>query len=446
MLLIDILISNIKEVIELVGKIYTLTKDKKYTFKIKNYNKWLEYLESEFSEDDKKYYNRNELLISYIEEKKPKFARLIKRIKELGISDTLPEINDYKKIIEEKSSGTVNTSLTKSDTGKKLYDIEAVPKKLAEQGARPTDEYEAAKYDLMLLFGFGPSNSTKMVDKGCRLEFLLNEWEEYVKKYDDILMISRLPTPQNYEERDFKKLSESDQHKLKEKMLELKLSEFKWLKQITHHQLMGVKYFHHISEKIPRAEVASSEKLLKLAARIINKDLIVQCCGSYRRGRERSGDIDVSMCHPSLKTAEQLKAYFETKSNILQKYVNYLTDKVGFIADHLSQNGNSKYMGFCKIPKPGYTKYRRIDIRFVPYNSYGSTILYFTGSKNFNTEMRKKAISMNMKLNEYGLFKKIKDKKTNKVISDFEHIPTITEEDVFKILNMEYKTPKERDI
>ena len=133
------------------------------------------------------------------------------------------------------------------------------------------------------------------------------------------------------------------------------------------------------------------------------------------------------------------------KTSIIQKYVNYLTDKVGFIADHLSQNGNSKYMGFCKIPKPGYTKYRRIDIRFVPYNSYGSTILYFTGSKNFNTEMRIKAIAMNMKLNEYGLFKKIKDKKTNKVIRE-EHIPTITEKDVFKILNMEYKTPKERDI
>ena len=79
---------------------------------------------------------------------------------------------------------------------------------------------------------------------------------------------------------------------------------------------------------------------------------------------------------------------------------------------------------------------RRLDIRFVPYQSYGASILYFTGSQKFNTDMRNHAIKKGYSLSEYGLTR----------LSDKVEIPCFTEEEVFKILKYPYKTPKERDI
>ena len=84
---------------------------------------------------------------------------------------------------------------------------------------------------------------------------------------------------------------------------------------------------------------------------------------------------------------------------------------------------------------------RRIDIRFIPYNSYGAAILYFTGSKLFNTQMRTWAIGKGYSLNEYGL-KKLKDSKNKEDIL----LPCKTEEEVFRILDYPYKTPEQRDI
>ncbi|NDB83487.1 MAG: hypothetical protein EB127_12285 [Alphaproteobacteria bacterium] len=88
-------------------------------------------------------------------------------------------------------------------------------------------------------------------------------------------------------------------------------------------------------------------------------------------------------------------------------------------------------MGFCMIKQQGKktNTARRIDIRFIPYNSYGAAILYFTGSKNFNTQMRSWALGRGYSLNEYGL----KNTKDNTLIA------CKTEEEVFKILEYPYK-------
>jgi DNA polymerase/3'-5' exonuclease PolX len=122
--------------------------------------------------------------------------------------------------------------------------------------------------------------------------------------------------------------------------------------------------------------------------------------------------------------------------NILAKFVELLSN-LDFIVDHLTDFGKSKYMGFCIIKQTNKNNIaRRIDIRFIPFNSYGSSILYFTGSKTFNTQMRTHAIGKGYSLNEYGL----------KRLANNEFISCKTEEEVFTILNYPYKTPQERDI
>ena len=97
-----------------------------------------------------------------------------------------------------------------------------------------------------------------------------------------------------------------------------------------------------------------------------------------------------------------------------------------------TEGGSQMYMGVCLAP--GDTHYRRLDIKVYPRDEYGSALLYFTGSDQFNRKMRTDAEEMGFKLSDHGLFKG--DKK----------IRCETEEDVFKALKLPYKKPSEREL
>ena len=78
--------------------------------------------------------------------------------------------------------------------------------------------------------------------------------------------------------------------------------------------------------------------------------------------------------------------------------------------------------------------HRRIDIRFIPYDSYACAVLYFTGSDQFNVRMRQRALELGLTLNEYAL----KEVATDRIIN------TETEADVFKALDWDYIEPQNR--
>ena len=77
----------------------------------------------------------------------------------------------------------------------------------------------------------------------------------------------------------------------------------------------------------------------------------------------------------------------------------------------------------------------QVDLRVVPAESYGAALMYFTGSKEHNVKMRERAISMGMKLNEWGLTKQDADKS----------LAGKTEEDVFKKLKLAWVPPELRE-
>ena len=102
--------------------------------------------------------------------------------------------------------------------------------------------------------------------------------------------------------------------------------------------------------------------------------------------------------------------------------------------DHLTENGKTKYMGLCALNNSPYA--RRIDIRFIPMNCLASALIYFTGSWEFNVQMRQHCLRKGYTLSEYGL----------KKITTQEIIPFNTEKELFKFINYPFKTPEERNI
>jgi DNA polymerase/3'-5' exonuclease PolX len=366
---------------------------------------------------------------TYIEQEEP-----IKEKEKGKDKEKEKEKGKEKETIKKVKKIVVAAKGEKVDTSK----IEAQPKILADE-SRPKDPRGAAIFDLRYIYGIGPKNAEKLFDQGITLERLLDDWAKWIKKDagNAILMPEKRPFSSaltGLSKSEWDKLSMEKQHNMHLDILNRQLSrETEYLKKLNSHQIMGVKYFYDITQKIPREEVQRSEKLLKNAAKHMNADLQITLCGSYRRGRAKSGDIDCLITHPDIKTIDELDNY---PINLLSKYVEFLT-KLDFLVDHLTDNGRSKYMGFCIIPSASKNPIaRRIDIRFIPYDSYGAAILYFTGSKTFNTQMRSFALGQGYSLNEYGL-KKLKDDIL---------IPCKTEEEVFQILKYPYKKPEERDI
>ena len=96
-----------------------------------------------------------------------------------------------------------------------------------------------------------------------------------------------------------------------------------------------------------------------------------------------------------------------------------------------STKGGKKYMGVLMLDFPC-----RIDIRFVEYDEYYTSLLYFTGSRDFNIKLRKKALTLGYTLNEYYL--KNNNDNTTFIIN--------SEKDIFDYLEIDYIEPYERNI
>lgn len=192
--------------------------------------------------------------------------------------------------------------------------------------------------------------------------------------------------------------------------------------------IKGLKYVNKIKEKIPRDDITKINDILKDTLFSIDHMLFGLICGSYRREKITSNDVDFIIVHTELATHSDIK---QSKINYLNKFITKLK-KNGLIVESLtSDDVPTKYMGIGKLPN---NELFRIDIRFVPYESFYPAILYFTGSRDFNKKMRQIAINLNYTLNEYGLFDN-QTKKTKLVSS---------EKDIFDLLGMEYLQPKDR--
>lgn len=185
-------------------------------------------------------------------------------------------------------------------------------------------------------------------------------------------------------------------------------------------QRIGLKYYHDIIQRIPRAEIEIYETLFRNV--VANyPSLQFEIVGSYRRGAQNSGDIDVILT--------------STSANNYKKFVDELI-KRQVIVEVLSR-GQSKTLVITKLNSQSVA--RRVDFLFSPPDEYAFSILYFTGSKIFNTIMRQHALLMGLTLNEHGFHSMTDGKKGEKIELNF-----ASELDIFNYLNLAYKEPMER--
>ena len=188
-------------------------------------------------------------------------------------------------------------------------------------------------------------------------------------------------------------------------------------------QRIGLKYFTAIETRIPRSEIDEYkvvlEKIFKTSAPSGSSFEIV---GSYRRGALTSGDIDIIITN---------------KDNNVEAYTKFFEKLVKEkIVIEVLTKGKTKSLTIALLPDHVP---RRVDFLYTSPKEYAFALLYFTGSKIFNTVQRQRALDLGYTLNEHGLNHMKEGKKGEPVINEFPD-----EKSIFAFLGMKYKEPQER--
>ena len=141
--------------------------------------------------------------------------------------------------------------------------------------------------------------------------------------------------------------------------------------------------------------------------------------GSVRRLKETVGDLDVLVAASSPVEAMQMLAEHPQTEKVLAQG---------------ETKQRVRFRPFDRTYTPGGSQIAiEMDLRVVPEESFGAALQYFTGSKEHNIEVRKRAVQRGMKLNEYGLF------RGEEVVASRE------EEDIYAALDLPWIPPEIRE-
>ena len=150
----------------------------------------------------------------------------------------------------------------------------------------------------------------------------------------------------------------------------------------------GVKTQQSILQNMQITEKAAQRLMIDQADYLVNRlrEHMYRCtsvqrldfAGSYRRGKETIGDLDILIisddCHSVMD-------HFASFPSIQETIVRGDTKMSVRVTDSF-----------------------QVDLRVVAEKSWGAALQYFTGSKEHNVRIRGLAKSKGMKINEYGVF------------------------------------------
>jgi DNA polymerase (family X) len=274
-----------------------------------------------------------------------------------------------------------------------------------------------------------PQSVTEMIDKGEDLTRLSGIGEDLAGKIKTIAQTGSLPLLEELQEQippslqDLLRIPGLGPRGVKGIYDALGVTDMQGLKKAAEQdRLQDLKGFGEKTQEKILAEIKKNDshedRMLFRDARDISRTIIdymktldgvkkVEAAGSLRRKKETVGDLDILL---SCKRG---------------------TDAMGHLLD---------FEDVEKVVVQGKTKTSvvlrsglQVDLRVVAHASYGSALLYFTGSKAHNIKLRKRGVERDLKINEYGVYR---DKKK---------VAGKTEREVYKKIGLAFIPPELRE-
>ncbi|XP_078312153.1 DNA-directed DNA/RNA polymerase mu-like [Crassostrea virginica] len=257
----------------------------------------------------------------------------------------------------------------------------------------------------------------------------------------------------------------------------------------------GLAFHEDLMELVTRLEADNFTKFIKHQSENLLSGVSVELCGGFKRGKTKGHDIDLLFTHPSKGKESgfllRLLSVLESKNLILCGKWNKstYTEEVMYSDSKRTRNNQldhfEKWIGIIKFPKkwqreiseeelfgeegenvsltsesydesePAMKKFkseelsprdiaaqtrswiaRRVDLIMVPYDQYFYALVGWTGSKQFNRDIRTYAKrTHNYAMTSHGLYD-LKERKA---------LPAKSEKEIFDILGVPYFPPEERN-
>ncbi len=147
----------------------------------------------------------------------------------------------------------------------------------------------------------------------------------------------------------------------------------------------------------------------------------LEVAGSYRRRKETVGDVDVL-------------AIAEEGEPVMEHFTSYRK------VDEVVQAGETR--GSVRLDSGV-----QVDLRIVEADSYGAALVYFTGSKEHNVALRKRALGRDLTVSEYGVFElEVEGGEGEESERERgERVAGETEEDVYAAVGLPWIPPEMRE-
>lgn len=173
--------------------------------------------------------------------------------------------------------------------------------------------------------------------------------------------------------------------------------------------LQGIKFYKSKPKRFLYAQALPIVHALISYMKQCSTVLKIEVAGSFRRGKETVGDIDLLVTSSS-------------PQEVMKKFVAF-PDRKEIIAQGTTKSSLRLSNGM------------QVDLRVVKEKEFGSALQYFIGNKDHNVELRKFALSKGYTLSEYGLFT-VKGKKW---------LAGKTEQEIYQKLEMAWIEPELRE-
>ncbi|TME09026.1 MAG: DNA polymerase/3'-5' exonuclease PolX [Chloroflexi bacterium] len=181
--------------------------------------------------------------------------------------------------------------------------------------------------------------------------------------------------------------------------------------------LQGIAFLAQHSDRFQYPVAEEEAERIRAALATLPEIVRLQVAGSLRRRRETVKDIDMVA-----SVAD------DAGDEIRRKIMDFFTGQPSVKA--ITGKGETKSSA---ILGSGIA----MDLRVVKDSQFPYTLHHFTGSKEHHIPLRRRALSMNMTINDYGLFRGKEP--------DLELVPCKNEADMYAALGMAYIEPELRE-
>jgi DNA polymerase (family 10) len=171
----------------------------------------------------------------------------------------------------------------------------------------------------------------------------------------------------------------------------------------------AIKFFKTSQERVLLGDILPFAEDLERKLSKVKGVQRINIAGSIRRKKETIRDIDIVIASTE---SEEVIDFFTQLPDISKIIMKGSTRSSVLLSEGI-----------------------QADLRVVDLESYGSALLYFTGSKEHNIKLREIAIKKDLKLNEYGVFNRKTDEKN---IGQ-------NEDEIYNLFGLDYIEPELRE-